>query len=46
MRPFIPLRVYYEEAVVKYEQGKKLIEKYEKLNIPLIPIETITKLMN
>jgi len=44
MRPFIPLRVYYEEAVVKYEQGKKLIEKYEKLNIPLIPIESHHKI--
>ena len=44
MRPFIPLRVYYEEAVVKYEQGKKLIERYEKLNIPLIPIESHHKI--
>ena len=39
MKPFIPLRVYYEEVVKEYAQGKELLDKYEKLNIPLIPIQ-------
>jgi spore photoproduct lyase len=38
MKPFIPLRVYYEEAVKEYEQGKELLERYGKMDIPLIPI--------
>ena len=44
MRPFIPLRVYYEEAVKEYEQGKELLERYKKINIPLIPIESHHKI--
>jgi len=44
MRPFIPLRVYYEEIVKKYEQGKEILERYEKLNIPLTPIEAHHKI--
>ena len=44
MKPFIPLRIYYEEAVKDYEQGKGILEKYEKLNIPLIPIESHHKI--
>lgn len=39
MKPFIPSRVYYEEAVKEYQQGKELLERYEKMEIPLIPIE-------
>ena len=44
MRPFIPLRVYYEEIVRKYEQGKEILERYEKLNIPLITIDAHHKI--
>jgi spore photoproduct lyase len=39
MRQFIPLRVYYEEVVKEYEQGRELLDRYGKLGIPLIPIE-------
>lgn len=39
MRPFIPLRVYYEEAVEEYELGKELLYRYKSMDIPLIPIE-------
>jgi spore photoproduct lyase len=44
MSPFIPLRVYYEEEVKKYEQGKDILDRYEKLNIPLISIEAHHKI--
>ena len=39
MKPFIPSRVYYEESVKEYQQGKELLERYEKMEISLIPIE-------
>jgi spore photoproduct lyase len=39
MKPFVPLRVYYEEVVKKYEQGRELLERYGGMGIPLIPIE-------
>jgi len=38
MKPFVPLRVYYEAVVKEYEQGNKLLEKYDGMNIPLISI--------
>lgn len=38
MKPFIPLKVYYEEAVKEYEQGVELLERYQAMDIPLIPI--------
>jgi len=44
MRPFIPLRVYYEEVVKEYQQGKEILERYEKINIPLIPIQSHHKI--
>ena len=44
MRVFMPLKVYFEEAVKEYEQGRELLERYEKLNIPLIPIEAHHKI--
>lgn len=44
MRPFVPLRVYYEEVVKEYEQGQELLEKYEKMDIPLIPIDAHHKI--
>ena len=31
MRPFVPVRVYYEEVVKKYEQGKDILDRYEKI---------------
>lgn len=37
MKPFIPLRVYYEEVVKEYKQGKELLE-ISGMNIPLISI--------
>ena len=39
MRVFIPSKVYFEEAVKEYEQGRELLERYEKLNIPLTQID-------
>lgn len=44
MRPFVPLRVYYEEIVKEYPQGRELLDRYEKINIPLIPIEAHHKI--
>lgn len=44
MKPFVPLRVYYEEVVKEYEQGKELLERYKKMDIPLIPIEAHHKI--
>lgn len=44
MNPFIPLRVYYEEVVKEYEQGKELLERYKKMDIPLIPIQAHHKI--
>ncbi len=44
MKSFIPLRVYYEEVVKEYEQGKELLERYKKMDIPLIPIEAHHKI--
>jgi len=43
MKPFIPLRVYYEEVVKEYEQGKELLERYSGMNIPLISIASYHK---
>jgi spore photoproduct lyase len=39
MKHFVPLRVYYEEVVKEYEQGRTLLERYGSMGIPLIPIE-------
>lgn len=39
MKLFVPLRVYYEEVVKEYEQGRDLLERYGSKGIPLIPIE-------
>ncbi|GAA0742979.1 SPL family radical SAM protein [Clostridium oceanicum] len=39
MKPFVPTRVYFEEIVKEYAQGKELLDKYEKMNIPIIPIK-------
>jgi len=44
MKPFIPLRVYYEEVVKEYEQGQVLLERYKGMGIPLIPIEAHHKI--
>ena len=37
---FIPDAIYYEPNSRNYELGKRLLEKYEKENIPLITIES------
>ncbi|MTI64997.1 MAG: spore photoproduct lyase [Firmicutes bacterium] len=44
MKPFIPLRVYYEEVVKEYKQGKNLLKKYEDMDIPLKPIKAHHKI--
>lgn len=44
MKSFIPLRVYYEEVVEEYEQGKELLERYKKMDIPLILIKAHHKI--
>ena len=44
MRVFMPSKVYFEEAVKEYEQGRELLERYEKQNIPLIQIEAHHKI--
>lgn len=44
MKPFIPLRVYYEEKVKDYEQGQELLKKYGNMGIPLISIEAHHKI--
>lgn len=44
MKPFVPLRVYYEEIVKEYEQGKELLERFREMGIPLIPIEAHHKI--
>ncbi len=44
MKTFVPLRVYYEEVVKEYEQGKKLLERYKKIDIPLIQIKAHHKI--
>jgi spore photoproduct lyase len=44
MKPFIPLRVYYEEVIKEYEQGRELLERYGAMDIPLIPIDAHHKI--
>lgn len=44
MKAFIPSRVYYEEIVTSYDQGRALLEKYGAMNIPLIPIKAHHKI--
>lgn len=36
---FIPKSIYYEENVKNYELGLKLLDKYQKLNVPMFVIE-------
>lgn len=36
---FLPHEVYYEPESREYELGKRLLDEYEKNNIPLIEIE-------
>lgn len=38
MKPFVHLRVYYEEIVQEYQLGKEMLERYGAQGIPLIPI--------
>lgn len=38
MNEFIPQRVYYEKVILEYEQGRRLLEKYKKMNIQTIEI--------
>lgn len=44
MKEFIPKKIYYEEVVLKYKQGKELLEKYEKMNIPITEINAHHKI--
>lgn len=44
MEKFIPSRVYYEDIVQMYEQGRQLLDRYGKMGIPLIPIEAHHKI--
>lgn len=37
---FIPQKIYYEPEVLKYELGKRLIDKYTQMNIPIQEIES------
>lgn len=36
---FVPQKIYYEPNVTNYELGKRLIEKYSSMNIPMQQIE-------
>lgn len=36
---FIPDAIFYEENIKEYELGKMLLQRYEKLNIPMVIIE-------
>lgn len=36
---FLPKAIYYEKAAREYELGKKLLERYEEKQIPMIEIE-------
>lgn len=44
MKQFIPKSVYYEEDVLNYETGKKLIEKYKEIDIPMNIIKSHNKI--
>lgn len=43
---FLPKAVYYEEKVKEYILGKELLERYERKNIPLIPIENHNNILS
>lgn len=44
MKPFVPLRVYYEDEVKEYEQGRELLNRYGEMGIPLIRIDAHHKI--
>ncbi len=37
---FIPTAIYFEENIKGYPLGRELMEKYQALNVPFIPIES------
>jgi hypothetical protein len=39
LKMFLPKAIYYEKAAREYELGKKLLERYEEKQIPMIEIE-------
>ncbi|WP_297632300.1 spore photoproduct lyase family protein [uncultured Clostridium sp.] len=44
MNEFIPQKVYYEEVVLEYKQGRELLEKYKEMNIETIEIRAHHKI--